>query len=76
MFIFVRLLDDLLQQFVTGNRWNRTCINYHPCITSEPTNPTVGTMKHVQYFNVMVMSQVVRYNLTLVFSKTADCSKI
>ena len=22
----------------TGNRWPRTCIDYHPCITSKPTN--------------------------------------
>ena len=28
----------LLQQFVTGNRWTRTRMNYHPCITSKPTN--------------------------------------
>ena len=29
---------SLLQQFETGNRWIRTRIDYHPCITSEPTN--------------------------------------
>ena len=28
----------LLQQFETGNRWIRTLIDYHPCITSEPAN--------------------------------------
>ena len=28
----------LLQQFKTGNRWIRTRIDYHPGITSEPTN--------------------------------------
>ena len=32
------ILAFLLQQFETGNRWIRTRINYHPCITSEPTN--------------------------------------
>ena len=41
---FVCLHDDLvlaflLQQSETGNRWIRTRIDYHPCITSEPTNP-------------------------------------
>ena len=29
---------SLLQQFETGNRWIRTGIDCHPCITSEPTN--------------------------------------
>ena len=29
---------SLLQQFETGNRWIRACIDYHPCITSKPTN--------------------------------------
>ena len=33
------ILAFLLQQFETGNRWIRTRIDYHPCITSEPTNP-------------------------------------
>ena len=28
----------LLQQFHIGNKWIWTRINYHPCITSEPTN--------------------------------------
>ena len=28
----------LLQQFEMGNRWIRTRIDYHPYITSEPTN--------------------------------------
>ena len=28
----------LWQQFETGKRWTRTRIDYHPCITSEPTN--------------------------------------
>ena len=28
----------LLQQFDIGNRWIWTGIDYHPCITSEPTN--------------------------------------
>ena len=36
----VCLLDDLILGFCytnldTGNRWTRTRINYHPCITSE-----------------------------------------
>ena len=39
---FVCLRDDLIlaflsQQFETGNRWIRTCIDYQPCITREPT---------------------------------------
>ena len=29
---------SLLQQFETGNRWIRARIDYHPYITSEPTN--------------------------------------
>ena len=28
----------LFHQFETGNRWIRTHIDYHTCITSEPTN--------------------------------------
>ena len=28
----------LLQRFDMGNWWIWTCIDYHPCITSEPTN--------------------------------------
>ena len=28
----------LLQRFDIGNRWIWTCIDYHPCIASEPTN--------------------------------------
>ena len=28
----------LLQQFDIGNWWIGTRIDYHPCITSEPTN--------------------------------------
>ena len=32
------ILAFLLQQFETGNRRTRTRIDYHPCITSEPTN--------------------------------------
>ena len=31
-------LAFLLQQFEMRNRWIRTCIDYHRCITSEPTN--------------------------------------
>ena len=39
----VSLLDDFMLGFCysnldAGNRWTRTRINYHPCITSEPTN--------------------------------------
>ena len=42
-FVLVCLLGDLILGFCysnlyTGNRWTRTCIDYHPCITSEPTN--------------------------------------
>ena len=41
--IFVSLYDDLILAFLlqlleTGNRWTRTHIDYHLCITSEPTN--------------------------------------
>ena len=41
--VFVCLLDELILGFCyshldTGNRWTRTCIDYHPCITSELTN--------------------------------------
>ena len=32
------VLDVLLQQSEMGNRWIQTRIDYHPCITSEPTN--------------------------------------
>ena len=42
-FVLVCLLGDLILGFCysnlyTGNRWTRTCIDYHPCITSKPTN--------------------------------------
>ena len=42
-FVLVCLLDDLILGFCysnldAGNRWARTCIGYHPCITSKPTN--------------------------------------
>ena len=37
--ILVWLLDDLItsfsSNFVMGNQWTQTCINYHPCITRE-----------------------------------------
>ena len=41
--VYVCLSDDLilaflLQQSETGNRWIRAHIDYHPCITSEPSN--------------------------------------
>ena len=42
-FVLVCSLDDLILGFCynnldTGNRWTRTRIDYHPCITSQPTN--------------------------------------
>ena len=42
-FVLVFLLDDLILGFCysnlhTGNWWIRARIDYHPCITSEPTN--------------------------------------
>ena len=42
-FDLVCLLDDLILGFCysnldTGNRWTRTRIDYHPCITRERTN--------------------------------------
>ena len=42
-FVLVCLLDDLILGFCysnldTGNRWTRTRIDYHPCITRKPTN--------------------------------------
>ena len=41
--MFVCLLDELILDFCYSdfdmeNRWIWTRINYHPCITSEPTN--------------------------------------
>ena len=38
--IFVCLFIDLILGFLfdMGNRWTRTRIDYHPCITSQPTN--------------------------------------
>ena len=41
--MFVCLLDELILDFCysnfdMGNRWIWTWIDYHPCITSEPTN--------------------------------------
>ena len=40
--VFVCLFGDLIlgscySNLGTGNWWTRTCIGYHPCITSEPT---------------------------------------
>ena len=45
-FVLICLLDDLVLGFCyssldTGKRWTRTRINYHPCITSKPTNQIV-----------------------------------
>ena len=42
-FVSVCLLDDLILGFCysnldMGNRWTRARIDYHPCVTSEPTN--------------------------------------
>ena len=42
-FVLVSLLDDLILGFCysnldMGNRWTRARIDYHPCITGEPTN--------------------------------------
>ena len=40
-FLFICLLNwfkVLLQLFDMRNRWMWTCVDYHPCITSEPTN--------------------------------------
>ena len=42
-FALVYLLDDLILGFCysnldKGNRWTQAHIDYHPCITSEPTN--------------------------------------
>ena len=47
-FVLVCLLDDLILGFCysnldTGNWWTRTHIDYHPCITSEPTNQLTRT---------------------------------
>ena len=47
-FVLVCLLDDLILGFCysnldTGNRWTRTHSDYHPCITSEPTNQLTRT---------------------------------
>ena len=41
--VFVCLLNDLILGFCysnldTGNRWTRTPIDSHPCITNKPTN--------------------------------------
>ena len=41
--MFICLLDELilsflLQRFGMGKRWIWACVNYHLCITSEPTN--------------------------------------
>ena len=49
--VFVCLLDYLilgflLQQFHTGNRWIWTHIDYHPWITSKPTNQCHYYLKH------------------------------
>ena len=38
------ILAFLLQQFETGNRWIRTRIDCHPCITSGPTNQVSSTV--------------------------------
>ena len=39
------ILASLLQLSGTGNRQIRTRVNYHPCITSEPTNQVLVTPK-------------------------------
>ena len=42
-FILISSLDDLILVFcyrnlATVNQWTQTSIDYHPCVTSEPTN--------------------------------------
>ena len=41
--VFISLFADLILDFCysnldTGNQWTRARIDYHSCITSEPTN--------------------------------------
>ena len=61
MLIFVCLLDDLntavlLQQFETGNRWTRTRIDCHPCITSMFDELIeVKYLKEIAYFKSLIM---------------------
>ena len=45
--LFIWWFDSkfLLQQFDTGNRWIRTRVDYHPCITSKPINQFVKSFK-------------------------------
>ena len=44
------ILAFLLQQFETGNWWIRTSIDYHLCITSEPTNQHIFRSNRSQMF--------------------------
>ena len=42
-FVLISSLDDLILGFCyrnldMGDQWTQTRIDYHPCITSEPTN--------------------------------------
>ena len=62
--MFVCLLDELIlgfcySDFDMGNRWIWTRIDYHPCITSEPTN-------HVCYFSS-------RFNFTTINPFESAC---
>ena len=59
-FLLVCLLDDLILGFHyrnlhTGNRWTRTRLSYHPCITSEPTNQVCYTETCKKRFSLVIL---------------------
>ena len=67
-FVLVCLLDDLILGFCysnldMGNRWTRTCIDYHPCIVSEPTNQ-VCLWHFIWEGNKFAKSLRVSYNIS------------
>ena len=45
VYLLVELILGFVQLFDMKNRWTRTRINYHPCITSEPTKPRTKVLQ-------------------------------
>ena len=71
---FVCLRDDLilatlLQQFETESRWTQTLSDYHPYITSEPTNQVPQLIPFSDISNIS--KSVNNSNFIVIFLKQA-----
>ena len=84
MLIFVCLLDDMIlgfckSNFDMGNRWARTHINYHPCITSKIVLVTPSfafsfySMLYNDKLHCLRFGSFVIYSCTVIFSSGSMC---